>query len=277
MDFLTYENQLREDYKYNPIDINIGFYALCSYQPKAWDCVFESIRKFYPDASIVLINDGLEQYDYTEMAKKYNCIHISKNERLCLHFKTMDKADEFLYRTKEACDKLQTEWVIHLHPDVLCRHKISYYPPSELCGVSAGSSSGVSGNNWDRTDELRKVKDYIRKIQPNIELNGWGWCGGGIMLRSAFNKVYDSLYGNNKKFSIEEIIKNTIKMVYLHEDSLFPVLFALNGFPYRIWKDNPEYHRENKQGAFLHGFKEHYDMNKFNEYVNKTQEYNKNL
>ena len=40
------------------------------------------------------------------------------------------------------------------------------------------------------------------------------------------------------------------------------VLFALNGYVYRIWKDNPEYHRGNKNGAFLHGYKEHYDFKK---------------
>ena len=71
MDFKTYENQLNEPYIYNPIDISVGFYGLFSYRNNAWDHVLERIRKYYPDAPIVLINDGTEQFDYSEMAKKY--------------------------------------------------------------------------------------------------------------------------------------------------------------------------------------------------------------
>ena len=82
------------------------------------------------------------------------------------------------------------------------------------------------------------------------------------MNKNAFLKVYDSLYGENKKFSLEHLRKNSFKSVTEHEDTLFSVLFALNGMPYRIWKDNPEYHRGLKQGAFLHGYKEHYDFKK---------------
>ena len=57
-DYNTYEKQLLEPYNNNPIDISIGFYGLCSYQHIAWDYVFQQIRKYYPDAPIVLINDG---------------------------------------------------------------------------------------------------------------------------------------------------------------------------------------------------------------------------
>ena len=62
----------------NSINISVGFFAMCSYQPIAWDYVFNTIRQHYPYAPIVLMNDGLQQYDYTEMANKYNCIYIKK-------------------------------------------------------------------------------------------------------------------------------------------------------------------------------------------------------
>jgi len=52
MDFKSYVKQLQEPYKYNPIDISVGFYGFCSYQPQAWDYVFQSIRNHYPDAPI---------------------------------------------------------------------------------------------------------------------------------------------------------------------------------------------------------------------------------
>lgn len=262
IDYQTYEQQLREPYVNNSIDISVGFYGLCSYQHIAWDHVFQCIRKYYPDAPIVLINDGFDQYDYSDMATKYNCIYLKKEHEICLHYPDIASSHKFLHRTKEVADLLRTDWIIHLHPDVICQGKICYYPPSELAGVAAGSYSGVSGNHWNNSPELQKVADYIRQYQPTVELNGWGWCGGSIMNCQAFYKVYDSLYGSDAKFSLEDIRKNTFKASTEHEDTMMSILFALNGYPYRIWKDNPEHHRGSKDGAFLHGYKEHYDYKK---------------
>lgn len=79
--FEEYVKILQSPYEYNPIDISVGFYGFCSYQHQAWDYVFYSIRQYYPDAPIVLINDGMDQFDYSEMAAKYNCIHVRKKQR----------------------------------------------------------------------------------------------------------------------------------------------------------------------------------------------------
>jgi len=261
MDFKSYEKELQQPYVYNPIDISIGFFGLCSYQKQAWDYVFFKIREHYPTVPIVLINDGMDQFDYTDVAEKYNCILLKKDREICLHWPELSAAHEYLHRCKEVCDLIKCDWLIHLHPDVICQGKISYMPRSELCGVAAGSKTGVSGNNWN-TPEWKLVTDYIKRYEPNVELNGFGWCGGSIMNKEAFLKVYDSLYGVNKKFSLEHLRANSFKSITEHEDTLFSALFALNGMPYRIWKDNPEFHRGSKSGAFLHGYKEHYDFKK---------------
>jgi hypothetical protein len=263
--FEKYEEILRSPYNNSPIDIDIGFYGLCSYQPQAWDYVFFSIRQYYPDAPIVLINDGTDQYDYSEIAKKYNCIHIVKEREICLHFPDIEGSYEFLNRTLEACNLCKTEWIIHLHPDVICQGKICYHPNAHLAGVGCGSNNGISNNNWNNMSisvGLKKVEEYIRKFQPNVELNGWGWCGGSIMNVDTFKTVYKSVIGENSIFKLEDIRKDSWLNVTEHEDTMMSVLFALNGFAYRIWKDNPEYHRGSKIGAFLHGFKEHYDFKK---------------
>jgi hypothetical protein len=262
--FEEYENILKSPYIYSPIDISVGFFGLCSYQHEAWEYVFSSIRKYYPDAPIVLINDGTEQFDYSDIAKKYNCIHIIKNRQICLHYPDIEGSYEFLHRTLEACNLCKTEWIIHLHPDVICQGKICYYPNAHLAGVSCGSNNGISNNNWNINNsvELKKVETYIRKFQPNIELNGWGWCGGSIMYVDAFRTVYNSVLGDNPLFNLEDIRKESWLNVTEHEDTMMSLLFALNGFVFRIWKDNPEYHRGSRTGAFLHGFKEHYDFKK---------------
>lgn len=260
MDFSLYISNLRENYTYNPIDISIGFFAMCSYQPQAWDYVFENIRKHYPDAPIVLMNDGLEQHDYSNMAKKYNCFYIKKDKNICLLWNDIKDAYEFINRTKEACDKLNTEWLINLHPDVICQNKISYNPPSFICGVGAGSNNGISNNNFDCSSEWKKIDNYIKQFQPNVRLNGWGFCGGSIMNIEKFNEIYDSIYSENPLIrleSIESVYKEAVK----YEDTLLPILFNLKGYEYRIWKDNPEWHRRGTtNGAFLHGYKNHYDF-----------------
>jgi hypothetical protein len=81
----------------------------------------------------------------------------------------------------------------------------------------------------------------------------------------AFYKVYDSVISNSSNgkkamFSLEDIRLNLGAYSTEHEDTMMSILFELNGFPYRIWKDNPEHHRGRREGAFLHGFKGHYDF-----------------
>ena len=42
------------------------------------------------------------------------------------------------------------------------------------------------------------------------------------------------------------------------------LLFNLHGYPYRVWLDNSEYQKDimrmTDAGAFLHGFKNHYNF-----------------
>ncbi len=295
-----YPKRTIEDYKNQPtympkkyLDIKIGFYGLFSFQPQAWYEVLKSIRKFYPDSPIVLINDGNDVYDYEEMAKEFNCIYIKKDIRICLHWPDPEGAYEFLLRTKEACDILKTDWIIHLHPDVICQDKISKFPNAHLAGVSCGSNSGKSNNMFNEI-----VINYIRKYQPDVEINGWGWCGGSIMYIPAFYIVYDSIF-IHKKFNIKKIDEDLGQNLLLHtsssgytsnEDVLMSLLFNLNGFVYRIWLDNAEFHRGNDgltdAGAFLHGVKTHYSFNNNSNFYdwstkviieNKEQSYKRSL
>jgi len=263
IDFQTYEKELQTPYIHNPIDFSIGFYALCSYQQQAREYVFQCIRKYYPDAPIVLFNDGIEQYDYTEMAAHYKCIYIRKANNICLLWNDIADAYEFLDRTKEACDilkNLSIEWIIHLHPDVICQNKICYHPRAALCGVSAGSITGISNNNFNNSNEWKKIEKYIRQYQPEVEINGWGWCGNHNVLNHN-DLTHDKL---NNKFRLEDL-RDIYAESVRYEDTMMPIIFTLCGYPYRIWKDNPEYHRHKSiTGAFLHGYKEHYDFKKQN-------------
>jgi len=266
--YQDYVNIIKSNYEDNPIDIDIAFFGLCSYQPTAWDYVLESIRKYYKTEQIVLINDGMEQFDYTDMAKKYNCIILNKKEEICLFWPDIKSSYEYLHRVKEVCDIVKTEWLIHLHPDVICQGRISYPPNAELAGVvnieNINNFDGQSGNKWTG-DYWEQVNDFIKKYntETEVELNGWGWCGGSIMNVSAYYQVYNSIFGENGIDWIKYLDEN-IKTAREHEDTLFSILFNLNGFRYRVWKDNPQYYNCPVKGAFLHGYKEHYDFKKQN-------------
>jgi hypothetical protein len=52
----------------------------------------------------------------------------------------------------------------------------------------------ISSNNFDYSPEWKNIKHYIRSKQPNVNLNGWGWCGGSIMHVEKFNEIYDNIY-----------------------------------------------------------------------------------
>ena len=97
----------------NYVDIDIGFFGLCSYQPQAWDFVFKSIRDFYPNAPIVLINDGCQQFDYSEMAKKYNCIYVEKKDEIFFRYLPKLKSARILNSVPEAGAK--PLWIWHFH------------------------------------------------------------------------------------------------------------------------------------------------------------------
>lgn len=252
------------DYNNNPnppkkyINLNVGFFGQFSYQHQAWNLVLKSVRDFYPDAPIVIINDGFDQFDYSEMAKKYNCIHLPKQNEICLHWYDMKWAYEYIERVKECCELAKTEWMIHLHPDVICCDKISKYPNAALAGVSAGSWTEKSNNNFPQD-----VLDFIKKHNPNSELNGYGWCGGSIMHVPTFMKVYNSVVVE-KKWDLYELREKLGQSWTEHEDVLFSTLFELEGYSYRVWLDNPEYQHGilglTDGGAFLHGFKLNYNV-----------------
>jgi hypothetical protein len=240
------------------IDLDVGFFGLCSYQPQAWEHVFKSIRKVYSDAPIVLINDGAEQFDYSDMARRYKCMHMKREHEICLHWYKIEYMYEYWHRLKASCDLAKTEWLVHLHPDVICCDKISKYPPSPLAGVSCGSFTGVSKNAIGQ-----KTVDFIRQFQPNVEINGYGWCGGSIIHVPTFLEIYDSII-NKKNWDLFTLRDQLGQHCMEHEDQSFSILFALHGYPYRIWLDNPEathgYMGYTDAGAFLHGYKKHYNL-----------------
>ena len=55
----------------------IGFYDHANTHPNATEFMIRSIRKFYPDAPIVISTDNVSGYE--SMTKQYNCIYQPHN------------------------------------------------------------------------------------------------------------------------------------------------------------------------------------------------------
>jgi hypothetical protein len=231
---------------------DVGFFCMCSYQPVAWEASLQRLRLHYPHAPIVLLNDGLEQYNYSEMAKKYNCIYLVKPKQLLLHWFDTNQVLEFFQRLYECAQLLGTTWMVHWHADMLCQGQVRYLPPGPLCGVGFGGvhQNGKANNHWDSHPRVRSF------LSPYCsELNGWGSAGGSILHIETFYRVYWTL----PSLSLQEIRDATWIDAFKHDDTTLAILFARCGYPYRVWKENVEQTESRAEGMFVHGYKQDYD------------------
>ena len=231
------------------IDLDICFFCLPSYQQDAWISCLESVRQHYPNNPIILMEDGnnKNEYDYRDIATKYNCIYIEKDLDIYLYFATYLSTYEFLLRMLEAVNISNTEWLILLHPDNLCLDKISRMPPGPCCGLSCGSYTEKSNNKFRNI-----VNDYLVKKTNNLEINGFGWAGGSIINCNTFKDIM-------KTFTLNDLknINNMFPDVTQHEDIFIPFLFNYYGYEYRVWIEIEEANRNfnGQYGAFTHGVK----------------------
>lgn len=254
-----YIHQLQQPYQLSrsPLttNFNVGFFCMCSYQSHAWEKSLESLRSFYPDAPIVLVNDGFDQFDYKQMADKFHCIYLPKKEQLLLHFFNDAQVREFFNRVYECCQLTKTKWMVHWHADMICRGQIKYMPPGPLCGCGFNSKKidGKANNSWD---SFSQVTQFIRESQSYVELNGWGSAGGSVFHTNTYLRVFHLL----ASMDISAIRNKTWADIFKHDDTAIAIAFALCGYPYRIWRDNPDISEDQSDnGAFLHGYKQNYD------------------
>jgi hypothetical protein len=253
----TYKKFTEEDKttkKY--INLSVGFYGGCSYHPSGWEACFASIRKNFPTEPIVLIEDGQPQgHDYSEMAKRYDATFIRRDHSIYLYWPTIQQTWEYLQWILQVADITKTEWLVQLHPDNICNDRYSIPPPGPICGVGAGSRTGVSSNKF--TD---KMNAYLLSLHPTIEMNGFGWAGGGCLHVPTFRKIMETC-----TYEFISHLHNEIDTTAtMHEDLFLPYLFNLHGIPYRIWLEIEEVNRGvfglGSSAAFQHGNKDYYNL-----------------
>lgn len=250
----------------NYIDLSVGFYGGCSYHPTAWEETFASIRRNFPTAPIILFEDGRPTgFDYSDMAKRHNAKYIKEEKSIYLFWPTPEQCWTYLQWILRAADIAQTEWLIQLHPDNICNDRFTVYPPGPICGSGCGSRNGTSNNRLPPVSE-----HYLRFLHPNLEQNGYGWCGGGCLHVPTFRKIMESFtFEKLKAIKTDSSVVGELSSnwnVTCHEDVFMPFLFNLHGYPYRVWTEIEELNRGpggwGMSAGFEHNNKSFYNLSR---------------
>ena len=226
------------------IDLKFAVYFQCYNEKIATAEALRSFREFYPDIKVRLLSDDGE--DFSAIAKKFNCDYIHAPENLgywpCKDMKAWFK------RLYETClMHKDAEWILLLEDDVRTRDRISKYPNAHL----AGQAGGVSNPPFSQA-----AKEYVWKLYPGLEINGYSGAGGSIFHRKSFLICYENI----DRFDIEKLKKLDDRLEWATDIAL-DYLFHLNGFVSRRWLDFSEALTHCLHGpasAFEHLYKKYY-------------------
>ena len=162
----------------------------------------ESFRKFYPLNTIILVSDN--GYDYTEMAKYFNCTYIHCNEKLWLIYDEEDLkigingkqlvwVNKLLERLSNGFKLVKEDYFIWLEDDIVINKPVN---DPLYCDIN-----GYNPNSYCWPFVLQKLNNNYPIIDVNKK---YTWSGGG---GSIFNKKNILKYMENKDIIID-IVNN---------------------------------------------------------------------
>ena len=197
---------------------SLGAFLQCHKNPYATFKSLESFRQFYPDSTVVLISDN--GYNYSEMAKHFNCIYIHSNENLQFVFNNLATNDlkinhmkQLSERVKECFKLCKEEYIIWLEDDVIVTDKITDTFNYDM--------NGCCPNNINHID-MHELKNDFSCIDPNkiYIRNGHG---GTVFHKNNFIR-----YLENK-----EILNKLLDRYYVYrgpweQDFIFSMITILN-------------------------------------------------
>ena len=126
----------------------LGAYLQCYKNPFATYNTLFSFRKHYPQGTIVLLSDN--GYNYTEMAKYFNCIYINENENLPLVLYQLkdtynyNKISKLMNRICNAFKLCKEKYIMWLEDDVSVNnivnednliYDLNGYCPNNICKI----------------------------------------------------------------------------------------------------------------------------------------------
>lgn len=229
-----------------------GAFLQCFKNPYATYISIASMRKFYPDATIVMLSD--DGYDYTEMAKHFNCEYIHCNDKANFNHKDLDSGShienshKLIDRFYRAYSLIKEDYVLLLEDDVIINR-----PITQPFGFDI---NGNCVNNFQKY-----IIDEFNKNYPHVT-PGLNYCfsgaGGSIMHRKNMMKYMEN------KDTINDLLHNWKKYRLagdICQDFLFSCIVRLNN-------GTIGWHRETNDGfnvirphlAVQHQFKKYYNV-----------------
>jgi hypothetical protein len=229
-----------------------GAYLQCHKQPLATYKCLESFRSFYPDSTIVLLSDN--GYDYTEMAKYFNCIYIHENENIWLTWWDLNDKGYFMnsYKMIDRMNRIlpliREDYVMWIEDDVSINSKIDDEFRFDLNGFCPNSVS----NFWN-INELSKKYPFLN-INADYRFSGHGG--------SVFHKNNFITYLKNKDI-IDDILENWIIYKFptsLGQDFFFSMIILLSNGTIGSYKGHYDgFHYKDNNISVQHQYKVWYN------------------
>ena len=130
-------------------------YHQCYKNKKATEFVIQQFRQYNPDVPYYLISDNGE--DFSDIAEKYNCYFVLDENNTGMNYLPTEHAKILYQRLVNCFNHFNTDYVLLMEDDVLCRGKLLIEDDFNL------AMSHVPGNKI-------YLYDNFLKLQPNDRL-----------------------------------------------------------------------------------------------------------
>lgn len=228
--------------------MSIAAYFQCYKQPLATYYALQSFRKTYPTQTIVLISDN--GYNYSKMAKHFNCIYIHSDCNYPLINNIDDKYKLKVYglieRILYACSLIKEEYIMWLEDDVYI-HRPS--PLSLQYDLNGYCPNTISSNHF------MTLKGDFPNLNNEIRISGHG---GSIYKKDSLVK---SLINTNP---INTLLDNW--QIYfspeanLCQDLFISILLHINGYSIGPLEGHGDSSELDSNFTIQHQYKKYYGI-----------------
>lgn len=218
-------------------------YHQCYKNQKATEFAIQQFRIYNPNIPYYLISDGGN--DFSEIAKKYNCHFVLDSKNIGTNYLERDAAKIYLNRLKSAFEYSNSEYLLTMEDDVLCRG------PIEIRDNFNIAMSYVPGNLIRPHIFEKCILKY--KITPNV--NWYGATGGTILNKNIF-------FDEEKVNIVEQFMNEDFEATIGSIDQFIVMLYLICGLDCSVNPLLGETHRtsdwQNTNLPLIHCFKEMY-------------------
>ena len=189
---------------------SFGVYHQCYKNFRATEFAISQFRKYNPSVPYYLLSDGGD--DFSEIADKYNCYFVRAPENIGTTYLEKEAAKIYLNRLKSAFIFCDTDYILTMEDDVLCRDKLVLHEDFNL------AMSYVPGNKLRSRIFTKCIEKY--RINPNVDW--YGACGGSFLNKNIF-------FDEEKIKLIDQFIEEDFEPILGSIDEFIVMLYLICG------------------------------------------------